>query len=94
MPDTLKDPKNELYFSEIFDKYAPAVYGRIFSVVKNKDVADKILERVFINSLNKKEQRTANVSDFINLINESRNSTYHILKSVKLFNAIACGSSS
>ena len=84
---------DQVHYSEIFDKYAPALYGRILNVVKNKEIADKILERVFVNSYNNREEKSENVSDFTALINESRNSTYQILKSVKLFNAIACGSS-
>ena len=93
MPNTLLDTRNEqLPITELFDKYAPAVYGRILTVVKNKDVADKILERVFINMAKKRGENKSRISDFMTLMNESRTSTYHIIKSIKLYNAFSCAS--
>ena len=80
-----------LSFSDFFDKYSPAVYGRILTVIKDKDVAEKILERVFVRSWEQRNNNISNLSDFTSLINESRNSTYHILKSIKLYKAISCG---
>ncbi len=36
--------------SELYDKYAPALYGRIIKVIKQKEIAEKVLEKVFLNS--------------------------------------------
>ncbi len=74
--------------SELYDKYAPALYGRIIKVVKQKEIAEKILEKVFLNSLNDQnvEERT-HITQFISLLNSSRNKAYSTLKALKTLNA-------
>ena len=92
MTPTVLPTNIELHrFSDLFDKYSPAIYGRILNVVKNRGLADKILERVFVNTWKNRSSNNTQVSEFTQLLNETRKSTYHIVKSVKFFNAFSCG---
>jgi hypothetical protein len=71
--------------SELYDKYAPALYGRIIRVVKQKEIAEKILERVFINALVDKNVKQSNhLSLFTSLLNHSRKKTYGTMKALKV----------
>ncbi len=77
----------------LYDKYAPALYGRIMMVVKQKEIAEKILERVFINALVDKNIEQSNHNTFFtSLINHSRKKTYGTLKALKMIDAFSCGS--
>ena len=55
-PETNKDEifVNELSPPEIYDLYAPAVYGKILGIVHKAPIADKLLEKVFIKGLQDK----------------------------------------
>lgn len=78
--------------SALFDKYAPALYGRILQVVKQKEIADKILERVFINALvDKSVKKPEHLSLFTSLLNHSRKKSYGTLKALRMFEACSCG---
>ena len=82
-------------FSELYDKYAPALYGRIIQVVKQKEMAEKILERVFINALVDKNVKQSNhVSLFTSLINHSRKKSYGTLKAIRVLESLRCKSES
>lgn len=82
---------DEASVSELYDKYAPALYGRIIMVVKQKEIAEKILERVFINALiDKNINQSAHVTQFTSLINHSRKKTYSTLKALRVLDA-CCG---
>lgn len=82
-------------FSELYDKYAPALYGRIIQVVKQKEMAEKILERVFINALVDKNVKQSNhISLFTSLINHSRKKTYSSLKALRALESLRCTSQS
>lgn len=74
--------------SELYDKYAPALYGRIIKVIKQKEIAEKVLEKVFINSLTDKNvvERTQ-ITEFTSLLNHSRNKAYSTLKAIKTLDA-------
>lgn len=77
----------------LYDKYAPALYGRILQVVKQKDIAEKILERVFINVFLDKNVKQANhLSLFTSLLNHSRKKSYGTIKAIRLMEALRCGS--
>ena len=79
--------------SALYDKYAPAVYGRILKVVKQKEIAEKILERVFIAALNDKNQ-SGYLTPFTSLFNSSRKKTYGTMKALRMFEALSCGQKS
>ena len=38
----------------MYDSFAPAVYGKILSIVHEGPIAEKIIEQFFVNSLNDK----------------------------------------
>jgi predicted RNA polymerase sigma factor len=76
---------------ELYDRYAAAVYGRIIRIVKQKDVAEKILERVFITALEEKKIKAIYLKPLTNLINHTHKKTYNTLKAIKIFQACACG---
>ena len=78
--------------SELYDKYAPAVYGRIMQVVKQKEIAEKILEKVFIKAFTKPENNTqTHLTPFTALLNQSRDKTYSTIKALKVLKSLSCG---
>jgi len=82
---------DEASISEMYDKYAPALYGRILKVVKQKEIAEKILERVFINALIDKNVKQSNhITLFTSLLNHSRKKTYGTMKALRVLEA-CCG---
>ena len=84
--------RDDASVSELYDKYAPALYGRIILVVKQKEIAEKILERVFINALVDKNVNPPNhVTLFTSLLNHSRKKTYGTIKALRVLEA-CCGS--
>ena len=86
---------DETSFSEVYDKYAPALYGRIIRVVKQKEIAEKILERVFINALvDKKVEQSDHITLFTSLINHSRKKTYGTMKALRVLESLRCNPAS
>lgn len=72
----------------LYDKYAPALYGRIIKVVKQKEIAEKILLRVFINAVVDKNVKQSNhITLFTSLLNHSRKKTYGTLKALRVLEA-------
>jgi hypothetical protein len=77
--------------SALYDKYASALYGRIITVVKQKEIAEKILERVFINALvDKNVEQSNHITLFTSLINHSRKKTYSTLKALRVLESLGC----
>ena len=80
--------------SALYDKFAPALYGRIMLVVKQKEIAEKILERVFINALvDKNVSQPNHVTLFTSLLNHSRKKTYGTIKALRVLEQ-CCGTQS
>jgi len=78
--------------SVLYDKYAPALYGKIISIVNQKEVAEKILIRVFVDAALGKHSGTAvYTSLFTSLLNHTRKKTYGTLKALRMFEACSCG---
>ena len=83
---------DEASVSALYDKYAPALYGRIIKVVKQKEIAEKILLRVFVNAVVDKNMKQSNhLSLFTSLLNHSRKKTYGTMKAMKVLES-CCGS--
>ncbi len=81
-------------YSVFYDKYAAAVYGRILQVVKQKDIAEKILEKVFIKAFsNSSVKSTSHLSPFTTLLNESRNKSNCTIKAMKVLGSLCSVSS-
>jgi hypothetical protein len=85
---------NDLSPSEIYDLYAPAVYGKILGIIHKVPIADKILEKVFIKGFQDKEL-FANTSrpPLISLLNQSREKSYQTIKALNIFNECCAGAS-
>ena len=64
-----------------YDTYAPAVYGSILVIIKNKHIAEKILEEVFVTTWRKRSENHIHLSNFISLLNDARNRSNAILSS-------------
>jgi len=76
---------DEASVSALYDKYAPALYGRIIKVVKQKEIAEKILLRVFVNAVVDKNMKQSNhLSLLTSLLNHSRKKTYGTMKAMKV----------
>ena len=76
---------DEASVSALYDKYAPALYGRIIKVVKQKEIAEKILLRVFVNAVVDKNMKQSNhLSLLTSLLNHSRKKTYSTMKAMKV----------
>lgn len=87
--------KDESTVSALYDKYAPALYGRIIQVVKQKEIAEKILLRVFINAVvDKNISQSQHITLFTSLLNHSRKKTYGTLKALRMFESCSCGTQS
>ena len=76
--------------SHLYDKYAGALYGRILQVVKQKDIAENILEKVFIKAFNE-PRANVNLTPFTHLINQSRDKSYRTVKALKVLNSLCSG---
>ncbi len=85
---------NELSPSEIYDLYAPAVYGKILGIVHKVPIADKLLEKVFIEGLQDKNL-FSNIArpPLLSLLNQSREKCYQTIKALNIFNECCAGSS-
>jgi len=93
--ESAKTLKDEASVSALYDRFAPALYGRIIKVVKQKDIAEKILERVFINALVDKNVKHSNhITLFTSLLNHSRKKTYGTMKALRMLEALRCNSES
>lgn len=95
-PESNKDKISvkELSPSEIYDLYAPAVYGKILGIVHKSPIADKLLEKIFIKALEDKDLFT-NIErpPLLSLLNQSRAKCYQTIKALNIFNECCAGSS-
>ena len=78
--------------SEIYDLYAPAVYGKILSIVHKGPIADKILEKIFVEAftINHILYKTPR-RPLISLLNHSREKSYKVIKALNIFNECCAG---
>ncbi len=72
----------------MYDLFAPAVYGKILSIVRTPPIADKVFEKIFIKAFKDNEMLSSSSnSPLITLLNHSRE------KSLKVMTALAILSS-
>ena len=96
MPDNgeLKAKEHILPFSELYDLCAPAVYGKILSIVHKGPIADKILRQVFVEAFKNQATLTGNLrGPLMTLLNSSREKSYKTIKALNLLNACCDGTS-
>lgn len=80
------EKNNSLSQSEQYDLYAPAVYGRILSIVHKGPIAEKVLEKVFINAFTAKHAAANSLLSPLNtLLNASRDKSNKTIQALNLF---------
>ena len=88
-----KSSKPELT-PELYDLYAPPVYGKILGIVDNKPIAGKILEKVFISAYTKQNSNPYVLqSPLMSLLNQAREKSYKTIKALNIFNECCSGAS-
>ena len=85
------DKQEAVMIEELYDKYASAVYGRILAVVKQKEIAEKILEKVFVTALSNTNTNARYVTPLTKLLNHTRRKTFSTLKAIRMLQACNCG---
>ena len=87
-----KNIHNNLSQSEMYDLYAPAVYGHILRIVHQVPIAEKILEQVFVNSFNEKTvYKDTSLKPLVTLLNTSRKKSDKTVEALKIFNECCAG---
>ena len=82
----LSENNKDLSQSEIYDLYAPAMYGKILSIVHKGPIADKVLEKVFVTAFTKKtDAENSLLSPLVTLLNASREKSYKVVSALNLF---------
>lgn len=77
---------------ELYDKFAPPVYGKILSIVDENPIAEKLLEKVFISAYttDKTFPLRSPLMSLIDLANEKSTKT---IKALKIFRECCAGTS-
>ena len=86
----LQDLSDEAFY----DLFAPVVYGQIIRVVPQVPIANKILEKVFMNAFrNRMVMHSSLRSPLITLLNQSRDKTQATLEALYIFRECCAGAS-
>lgn len=72
-PNLLIPSKFNVDFEIIYDKYAPALYGQILKAVKHKQIAEKILMKIFTQGCNSFNSKPRYLSILCHFLNAARN---------------------
>lgn len=77
---------------ELYDLYAPPVYGKILGIVHKAPIADKILEKVFITAYTKENPNPNSLqSPLMSLLNQAREKSYKTIKALTILNECFAG---
>ncbi|MEP6676935.1 MAG: hypothetical protein ABJA78_17365 [Ferruginibacter sp.] len=77
---------------ETYDLYAPPVYGKILSIVHKGPIANKILEKVFINTYKNKSSLSYPLQGpLVSLLNQAREESYKTIKALTIFRECCSG---
>ncbi|HMK02553.1 MAG TPA: hypothetical protein VK489_00095 [Ferruginibacter sp.] len=80
--------------SEIYDLYAPAVYGKILGIVHKGPIADKILEKVFIDAFKNKTAHNNHLkTPLMSMLNQAREKSYKTIRALSIFTECCAGCS-
>jgi hypothetical protein len=82
--------KNNLTVSEFYDKNAPIFYGQIVRIVKEKEIADRVLVKTFVDVFNDNITVQKYLSPIVNVLNYSRKKSIQTVKAIKIFQACHC----
>lgn len=95
----METPKNvkesgadRLSQEKIYDVCAPAVYGKILSIVGQTPIADKVLEKVFVKAFRDGDLPDAGErSPLIELLNRSKEKSEKTVKALNFFRDCCAG---
>jgi RNA polymerase sigma-70 factor (ECF subfamily) len=74
--------KNEVAFSQIYDMYSENIFGIINNIVKDVEIAEEVLQDVFIKVWNKSDSYSSDKGRFFTwLLNISRNTAIDKVRS-------------
>jgi RNA polymerase sigma-70 factor (ECF subfamily) len=80
---------SEVAFNRIYERYQEALHGVIFAIVKNEDVAQEILQDVFIKIWKNAESYDSNSGRFFTwILNIARNASVDYLRSKRHKNSL------
>lgn len=80
---------SEVAFNRIYERYQEALHGVIFAIVKNEDVAQEILQDVFIKIWKNAESYDSNSGRFFTwILNIARNTSVDYLRSKRHKNSL------
>lgn len=83
---SVPENKKALSQSEQYDLYAPPLYGKILSIVHKGPIAEKVLEKVFVDAFTgKNSSENSLLSPLITLLNASREKSYKTIRALNLF---------
>ena len=78
---------------KIYDVCAPAVYGKILSIVQEVPIANKVLEKVFVEAFKNKDTfNGSSKSPLITLLDKSGDKSTKTLKALNVFRECCEGS--
>lgn len=77
---------------EIYDKYAPPVYGKILSIVDKNPIAEKLLEKVFVLAYTTDETFPLR-SPLMSLIDIANEKSKKTIKALEIFRECCAGTS-
>jgi hypothetical protein len=95
MMDQIEEIKQKAAYNilvpDLYDRYAPAVYGKILSIINKEQIADRLLEKVFINAY--KNLPASNLQTPLTaLLNEARKKTNKTIQALNIFRECCAGS--
>lgn len=73
--------------SEMYDQYAPVLYGNIVRVLPQGPIAEKVFEKVFVQSCNFEMMSTAGKTPLIAMLNAARKKSKNTLTALNIFRA-------
>ncbi|SFB28005.1 hypothetical protein [Algoriphagus aquimarinus] len=77
---------------ELYDKFAPPVYGKILSIVHQGPIAGKVLEKVFVSAYTKDETFPLR-SPLMSLIDLAQERSRKTVKALTIFRECCSGAS-
>ena len=73
----------ELYFNKLYEKYKKLVYAIAFSILKDKDNSEDIVQKVYIKILKMEKQKLPKTNEAGWLYSITKNETIDFIKSKK-----------
>ena len=75
---------NENYFNKLYEKYNMLIYGIAFSILKNRENSEEVVQKVFIKIWEMEKEKLPRSSEATWLYTLTKNETLNFLKNLKL----------